>query len=199
MSDEFPVSGWRAIAAMSENRVIGVGARIPWHLPEDFRWFKSCTLGKVIVLGRKTFESLGRPLPGRTNLVLTRHPEKVRREHPDVFGTAKTGAAMLSTKGTGQIEFAAVAPPDVRLVTSLEVVANRRDHCEVFICGGSQVYQAALPRCAELLLTRVHRDVEGDAFFPPFEHLFERTEVIRQTPEFTIERWSRRPRLEPAA
>ena len=61
-----------AIAAMSENRVIGRGSQIPWHLPEDFKWFKQATLGHVLVMGRKTFESIGRPLPGRETIVLTR-------------------------------------------------------------------------------------------------------------------------------
>ncbi len=61
-----------AIAAMSENRVIGSGNRIPWHLPEDFRFFKATTMGHVLVMGRKTFESIGRPLPGRATLVLSR-------------------------------------------------------------------------------------------------------------------------------
>jgi dihydrofolate reductase len=63
---------FKAIAAMSENRVIGCGNRIPWHLPEDFRWFKRMTIGHIVVMGRKTFESIGRPLPGRTTVVLSR-------------------------------------------------------------------------------------------------------------------------------
>ncbi len=62
----------QAIAAMSRNRVIGLGGRIPWHLPEDFKWFKKLTTGQVIVMGRKTFESIGRPLPNRTTVVLSR-------------------------------------------------------------------------------------------------------------------------------
>jgi dihydrofolate reductase len=62
----------KAIAAMSENRVIGQGNRIPWHLPEDFRWFKQTTMGHVLLMGRKTFESIGRPLPGRETWVLSR-------------------------------------------------------------------------------------------------------------------------------
>jgi dihydrofolate reductase len=63
---------FKAIAAMSENRVIGAGGKIPWHLPEDFKWFKKMTTGQVIVMGRKTFESIGKPLPNRTTLVLSR-------------------------------------------------------------------------------------------------------------------------------
>lgn len=62
----------KAIAAMAENRVIGQGSKIPWHLPEDFKWFKQTTMGHTLLMGRKTFESIGRPLPGRTTLVLSR-------------------------------------------------------------------------------------------------------------------------------
>jgi dihydrofolate reductase len=71
---------FKAIAAMSENRIIGHGNRIPWHLPEDFKWFKKMTTGQVVVMGRKTFESIGRPLPNRMTIVLSRS----RFEHPGV-------------------------------------------------------------------------------------------------------------------
>ncbi|GAB4240782.1 MAG: dihydrofolate reductase [Candidatus Methylacidiphilales bacterium] len=64
--------GWTAIAAMAANRVIGVGGKLPWHCPEDFQWFKATTMGHVLLMGRKTFESIGRPLPGRETWVLTR-------------------------------------------------------------------------------------------------------------------------------
>jgi len=74
------MKGFKAIAAMSLNRVIGAGNRIPWHLPEDFKWFKQMTTGHVIVMGRKTFESIGRPLPNRTTVVLSRS----RFSHPGV-------------------------------------------------------------------------------------------------------------------
>ena len=67
----------KAIAAMSLNRVIGSGGKIPWHLPEDFKWFKRATSGQVVIMGRKTIESLGKPLPGRKNYVLTHHPRKL--------------------------------------------------------------------------------------------------------------------------
>lgn len=70
-----PQRPWIAIAAMAENRVIGAANRIPWHLPEDFKWFKATTLGGTLVMGRKTYESIGRPLPGRTTVVLSRTPD----------------------------------------------------------------------------------------------------------------------------
>ena len=69
---------FKAIAAMSENRVIGAGNKIPWHLPKDFKWFKQLTTGNVVVMGRKTFESIGRPLPNRETIILSRS----RFEHP---------------------------------------------------------------------------------------------------------------------
>src|SRR6266571_8757950 len=80
---------FKAIAAMSLNRVIGSGNKIPWYLPEDFKWFKQATMGHVVVMGRKTFESLGKPLPGRKNLILTRHPRRLIRNHPEIFGQYK--------------------------------------------------------------------------------------------------------------
>ena len=72
-----PYLPFKAIAAMSLNRVIGQDNRIPWHLPDDFKWFKETTMGQVLVMGRRTFESIGRQLPGRETVVLTRHPELV--------------------------------------------------------------------------------------------------------------------------
>jgi dihydrofolate reductase len=143
----------KAIAAMSLNRVIGAGNQIPWHLPEDFKWFKQTTMGHVIVMGRKTFESIGRPLPGRETVVLSR---------------------------------SAFSHPGVRTVTTfdeLKAVAGGR---QVFICGGAQVYQQALPLCSDLYLTLVKREVEGDAFFPPFEERFKLAGEVRDTPEFKI-------------
>jgi dihydrofolate reductase len=68
---------WKAIAAMSENRVIGNGNRIPWHLPEDFKWVKACTQGQAIAMGRLTFESMGRPLPNRENIVISRTASEI--------------------------------------------------------------------------------------------------------------------------
>src|SRR5215213_9994562 len=70
----------KAVAAMSLNRVIGCDNQIPWHLPEDFKWFKELTTGHFVLMGRKTFESLGRPLPNRTNIVVTRRPRRLARD-----------------------------------------------------------------------------------------------------------------------
>src|SRR3989441_4132765 len=105
---------------MSLNRVIGAGNRIPWHLPEDFKWFKQMTTGQVIVMGRKTFESIGKPLPNRTTIVLTRSRQSI----PGVQ----------------------VMPDLAQLAAAMPDFAGR----QVFICGGAQVYQQALPLCSDL-------------------------------------------------
>ena len=144
---------FKAIAAMSLNRVIGNGNKIPWHLPEDFKWFKATTLGHVLVMGRKTFESIGRPLPGRETIVLSR---------------------------TGW------SHPGVQTVASLEAAAEFARDRQVFICGGAQIYEQALPLCSDLFLTVVKREVQGDAFFPAFEDRFEQVAELRDTTEFKI-------------
>ena len=160
---------FKAIAAMSLNRVIGAGGKIPWHLPEDFRWFKRMTSGNVIVMGRKTFESIGKPLPDRTTIVLSR---------------------------------SSFSHPGVQTVHRLEELPGLAGGRQVFICGGADVYAQALPLCSDLYLTLVKREVEGDAFFPPFEDRFVWVEEIRDTPEFRIVHYRNAalpPRAEPGA
>jgi dihydrofolate reductase len=144
---------FKAIAAMSENRVIGRGNKIPWHLPEDFKWFKSMTTGQVIVMGRKTFESIGKPLPNRATIVLSRRPMPI---------------------------------PGVQVVSALSEIDVAGDPREIFICGGAQIYEQALPQCSDLYLTLVKGRVDGDAFFPPFEHQFELVDQILERDEFVI-------------
>ena len=138
---------------MSENRVIGQGNRIPWHLPEDFKWFKRMTTGQIVVMGRRTFESIGRPLPNRETIVVSRN---------------------------------GFQHPGVRIVSSLSEVDLSGESREVFICGGAQIYEQALPRCSDLFLTLVRRVVDGDVFFPRFEDRFVLKEKLLDTPEFQI-------------
>ena len=144
---------------MSLNRVIGATNKIPWHLPEDFKWFKQLTTGNVIVMGRKTFESIGRPLPNRETIVLSR----------------------------SQFSY-----PGVRTVSDLGQIDLANESREVFICGGAQIYAQTLPDCSDLFLTVVKREIEGDAFFPPFEEFFELAEELRDTAEFKILHYRRR-------
>ena len=128
---------------MSLNRVIGAGNRIPWHLPEDFKWFKKMTVGQVIVMGRKTFEAIGQPLPGRTTIVLTHSLERIP------------------------------AVQTISCLSELDPASPNLAGRDIFICGGAQIYAQALGRCSDLYLTLVLKEVEGDAFFPAFETEFD--------------------------
>jgi len=177
MRQPLSVSYFNAIAAMSLNRVIGAGNQIPWHLPEDFRWFKQMTTGHVIVMGRKTFESIGKPLPNRETIVLSRG------------GFSFPGVTVLMDLNA-LIEWAKTPSPVLRTPSppmgERDGVRGTPGEQQVFICGGAQIYQQALPSCSDLYLTIVKREVEGDALFPPFEDQFELAEEIRDTPEFKI-------------
>jgi len=180
---------FKAIAAMSLNRVIGAGNKIPWHLPEDFKWFKKMTAGNVVIIGRKTFESLGKPLPSRVNIVLSRHPGRLKKEFPDLFGKAWIARGKTNAQEPYQFELPKIggsATTDLRIVKNFLELNPASSNRDFFICGGAQVYAQALPLCSDLYLTLVKREVEGDAFFPAFEDRFTLVEEIRDTPEFKI-------------
>ncbi len=141
---------------MSLNRVIGAGGKIPWHLPEDFKWFKQMTVGHVLVMGRKTFHSIGKPLPNRTTIVLTHSSDPI--------------------PGT-------VTVSDLHQIDRGKLGLGQR---QIFICGGAEIYRQALPLCSDLYLTLVNRVVEGDTFFPSFEDRFVLVREIRDYSEFKI-------------
>ncbi|NNV05925.1 dihydrofolate reductase [Geobacillus sp. C56-T2] len=125
------------IVAMAENRVIGKDNRLPWHLPADLAYFKRVTMGHAIVMGRKTFEAIGRPLPGRENIVVTRNPQF----RPD-------GCVVLHS-----------------LEEVKQWIAARRD--EVFIIGGAELFRATMPMADRLYVTNIFASFPGDAFYPP--------------------------------
>lgn len=180
---------FKAIAAMSLNRVIGCGNEIPWHLPEDFRWFKRMTKGNVVIMGRKTFESLGKPLPDRINIVLTRHPGRLKKEFPELFGEAWTARGKMHIPKPFQFELprtGGARTADLRLIKDLLKLSPGDSPLDFFICGGAQIYEQALWLCSDLYLTLVKREVEGDAYFPEFEDRFDLRGELRDTPEFKI-------------
>ncbi len=129
------------IAAFAQNRVVGIDNTLPWHLPEDLKYFKRTTSGKAIIMGRKTYESIGRPLPNRTNIVVSRNPE-----------FKADGVVTVST-----LEEA---------ITHAESVNHINGVDEVMIIGGAAIYEASLPMADRLYLTHVHANVKGDAYFP---------------------------------
>ncbi|HUE36596.1 MAG TPA: dihydrofolate reductase [Candidatus Acidoferrum sp.] len=186
---------FKAIAAMSLNRVIGAQGKIPWYLPDDFKWFKQMTMGHVIVMGRKTFESIGDPLPSRKNLVLTRHPQSLIKKHPEIFGQYHEWRGGKFLKRPYQFHFSKLGEKvetEIFIFSSLDKLNPEEFPNDIFICGGAQIYEEALPRCSDLYLTIVKREVEGDAFFPQFENKFKLVEEIRDTLEFKIQRYQHR-------
>jgi len=133
-----------AIVAMDRNRVIGREGDLPWRLPSDLKHFKRVTLGKPCLMGRKTWESLPFPLPGRPNLVLTRNADYVAKG-------AQVFSDMHTMIGEGY-ELAGTAGVD-----------------EIMLIGGAQLYETLLPRCDRLYITKVDAEVEGDAVFPEID------------------------------
>lgn len=131
-----------AIVAMASNRVIGKDGGLPWKIPEDMKFFRDKTMGRIMVMGRKTFESLGRPLPGRLHVVITRrtdyHPEGAH-----VFNDIDKAISFCRTK-----------------------TAEWGD--EVFVIGGGDIFDATLAMTDRIYLTEIHRPYEGDARFPEF-------------------------------
>jgi len=129
------------IVAAAENGVIGKNNDMPWKISSDLQYFKKTTMNKPIIMGRKTFESIGKPLPGRTNIVITRD--------------TGFGAEGVITAHSAQM--------------ALEVaksIAEVKGHKEVMVIGGAQIYELCLPEADRLYLTRIHAEIEGDTYFP---------------------------------
>ena len=128
------------MAAVAENGVIGRNNALPWHLPQDMRYFKRTTMGKPILMGRKTWDSIGRPLPGRSNIVISRQP-----------GLQLRGVQVVSEL-------------DAALALAESASAE-----EMVVIGGTEIYRLTLPRARRLYLTEVHAEVTGDAHFPAWQ------------------------------
>lgn len=185
----------KAIAAMSLNRVIGKDNKIPWHLPGDFRWFKQLTTGHFVLMGRKTFESLGRPLPNRTNIVVTRAPRQLA--HDERFAPAFVGNWRPRLGRPYQLAFDRMTTRDVWMVRNVDKLADAyeavRPQRELFVIGGAQIYARLLDRCTDLYLSVVQREVEGDAFFPEFEDRWRLHDVPLRTADFAVHHYQRNP------
>ncbi|MFJ5769734.1 dihydrofolate reductase [Psychrobacillus sp. NPDC093180] len=126
------------IVAHDPNRVIGLNNEMPWHIPGDLAYFKEKTMGKAIVMGRKTFESIGRVLPGRKNIIITRNP------------SYQAEGAVVVTNLPDAIDLA------------------KAYHEEVMIIGGEQIFRAILPKADRLYVTFIEQSFEGDTFFPAY-------------------------------
>lgn len=128
------------IVAYTDNHVIGKDNTMPWHIPGDLANFKKTTVGSPIIMGRKTWESLGRPLPGRRNIVITRNQDY-----------QATGAECVPTLETA-------------------ITAATADGVEnVFIIGGEQIFRLSLDQCDKIYATEIHANIEGDTYFPALD------------------------------
>lgn len=139
------------IAAMAENRVIGRDNALPWHISADLKNFRRITMGKPVVMGRRTYDSIGRPLPGRPNVVVTRDPHFAAEgvhAAPDMDAALSLARELGAAAGVAEIAAAGAA--------------------EIMVIGGGQIYEAALNRARRLYLTLVHEHVDGDAYFPAY-------------------------------
>lgn len=128
------------LAALASNGVIGCDNKMPWHLPEDLKHFKQLTLGHIVIMGRKTYESMGKPLPERINIVITRQP-------------------MFSAQNIIVVS---------SIETALQACAGYPDK-KRFVIGGSEIYQQTLPMSQRLYLTEIQKDFEGNRYFPAFD------------------------------
>ncbi|HEX5555307.1 MAG TPA: dihydrofolate reductase [Chitinophagaceae bacterium] len=132
-----------AITAVGQNNVIGKDNTLPWRLPADMRFFKNTTMGHAVIMGRKTYESFGKALPGRTNIVITRQSDYILTDAMVVHGLEQ---AILEARETEK--------------------EKASENEEIFILGGAEIYRQSMQLLNRIYLTRVYGDFEGDAFFP---------------------------------
>ena len=132
------------IAAVADNGTIGRDGGLPWRLSNDLRYFRATTMGKPVIMGRKTYESIGKPLPGRPNVVVTRNAD-------------------FAPEGV------TVAPDLDAAVAAAEALASEAGADEILVIGGGALYDATLPRADRLYLTEVHAEIEGDVHFPELD------------------------------
>lgn len=144
------------IAALSENRVIGKDNKLLWHIPEDFKRFKTITSGHPIIMGRKTYQSIGKPLPNRSNIVVTR----------DKYFRAE-GCIIVNSLEEG--------------IEKAKKVESSNPTGEIFIIGGGELYKQGMNFADKLYLTIVHQAFEGDTFFPEYDEF--KTVVYEQNSE----------------
>ena len=146
---------------MASNRVIGINNKLPWHLPEDMNYFVEKTRGHIVVMGRKSFDSLnGKPLPGRLNVVVSR---QLNFSHPSCWVVQSVEQALercrelIDTRNVNLLPALLAAKLDVNKISN-----------EVFIVGGEQIYRAAMPWTDRIYLTEIKKEFKGDTYFPEF-------------------------------
>ena len=147
---------------MARNNVIGRDNGLPWRLPEDLKHFKAVTLGKPVLMGRKTFESIGKPLPGRTNLVLTRDPGW---KSGGVVVVHSISEALQNSATSGTLENNAIGGTPKN-----NAIGGTPKNIEIAVIGGAEIYQLLMPLASRIYLTRIDADIPGDTVFAPLDY-----------------------------
>lgn len=142
------------IVAQSQNRVIGINNSLPWHLPADLKRFKAITMGHHMIMGRKTYESIGKPLPGRTSIVITRNKELQFEGCIMAYSLAEAFA-----------------------------IAERSNESEAFVIGGADLIKQAIDTCDKLYLTNIHQNFEGDTFLDELSTDWKELERVIHSPD----------------
>ena len=155
-----------SIVAMAQNRVIGRDNTLIWHIPADLKHFKKTTMGKPIIMGRKSYDSIGKPLPGRPNIVISRSFKTLSMEGTNHFDAMESVAHDLY-KQTDEGPFLYPAIEDG--IKAAKDIAAKKGLDEIFITGGGEIYKQTLPVTDRLYLTLIHKDYDGDTFFPEFD------------------------------
>jgi dihydrofolate reductase len=157
------------ICAMAKNRVIGANNQLPWSIPEDMQFFRSKTKGHIMIMGRKTFESLGAPLPARFHIIITRQSD-FKYPHPLVKVVPNLENAILAAK---------------------DLLSQWPD--EVFIIGGGQIYQEGLTVTNRIYLTIIDKEFDGDAHYPELPDCFKMVDRrdVQGDPSFAFTTWER--------
>ena len=163
------------IVAMNANRLIGKTGGLPWHVPADLKHFKQTPMGHALIMGRKTYDSCGKPLPGRRNIVITRDPTKY---------TAVANADASTPKGT-TLDFVPT------LDAAIELCRSRGERI-AFIAGGSQIYAQAMPLVDEMIITTIDApEAQGDAYFPEIDEFVWETSPFPADPSLRVTHYRR--------
>lgn len=179
-----------SIVAAAENNAIGKNNDMIWHISEDLKHFKRTTLGKPIIMGRKSYESLGKPLPGRPNLVISRSYKNIEIGEPtSIFLDMEADGETTEQKvNEGPHLYASIEAS----IEAAKKMAKEMNLDEIFITGGGEIYKQTMPLIDRLYITIVHKEYEADTFFPEFDwndwnitHE-DRREADGDTPAFTF-------------
>ena len=164
MTENKPVLA--SIVAIAKNHAIGIDNGMIWHLPEDLKHFKRTTMGKPILMGRKSYESLGKPLPGRPNIVVSRSYSELPEANPtSVFQDMEAVGDEPPKINTGPYLYASLEEG----IEAMKKMGEEMGVDEVFITGGGQIYKETLPYTDRLYITVLERDYEAHVFFPEFD------------------------------